>query len=38
MRGKSLVELILKIFNNVYGFGTCSPERVLDIGQVRTMS
>ena len=27
MRGKLLVELILKIFNNVYGFGTYSPER-----------
>ena len=27
MRGKLLVELILKIFNNVYGFGTHSPER-----------
>ena len=27
MRGKFLVELILKIFNNVYCFGTHSPER-----------
>ena len=27
MRDKLLVELILKIFNNVYGFGIHSPER-----------
>ena len=27
MQGKLLLELILKIFKNVYGFGTHSPEK-----------